>query len=296
MSALAVPFEDALEGQDRYPGGYPTTNESVSAWRFLVKGKRIHRAAGICSGGEIGLLSLLPTVRDQLILVDHSYGSLMYAMQKYLLIKKYGFNRALELLSPIKTQRTEYPYSDPWYKANPVYDYKPNPELAKALKEVSEGLPPQLFATKRYTDPYGRTKTARDYRVEKLGMDGYSCGTVEQLWSFASKSERRRIDAKLDKVLFVHGGFQQLKDRGPFDLFYLSNAHTSGNGNNTTPDLNTVTECMRDKGWVIATKLYSSSKPSSWKEVDQIKYNDERIERQDYHINSWSYYLYQVHK
>lgn len=289
MSALAIPFEDALEGRDPYPGGYPTTNESVTAWRYFVKGKRIHRAAGICSGGEIGLLSILPTVRDELILVDHSYGSLMYAMQKYLLIKKYGFDKALELLAPIKTKETRYPYNhDPYYIRNPVFRSEPNPNLGKALKEVSKNLPPQILQ--------GSTRRGSFYRTERLGMDGHNCRAIEDQWKFTNACERRRIAAKLDKVLFVHGGFQQLKDRGPFDLFYLSNAHYSGNGNKENPDLSTVTECMRDGGWIIATRVYTHSKPSNWHEVDQIGYNDKRVRKVDGNVNSWNYCLYQVRK
>lgn len=289
MRALAIPFEDALEGQDPYPGGYPTTNESVTAWRYFVKGKRIRRAAGICSGGEIGLLSILPTVRDELILVDHSYGSLMYAMQKYLLIKKHGFDKALELLTPVKTKVTSYPYDhDLYYKKNPVFHSDPNPDLEKALKEVSKDLPPQISQ--------GATRQGSFYRTERLGRDGNNCRAIEDQWKFTNAYERWRIAAKLDKVLFVHGGFQQLKDRGPFDLFYLSNAHYSGNGNKGQPDLSTVTECMRDGGWIIATTIYAQAKPKTWHEVDRISYNDKRVRKADGNINSWTYTLYQVRK
>lgn len=84
MSSLA--YEDVNEFDPRWP--FSTTNEDVTLWQEILKDVDIHDAAAICSGGEIGLFLLLPRISSRLVLVDHSYESLYYALVKYILLKE----------------------------------------------------------------------------------------------------------------------------------------------------------------------------------------------------------------
>jgi hypothetical protein len=89
-------FED-LHPYDAYTG-YMVPNEESQVWRDLIKNIPVNRAAGICSSGEIGLFSLLPHVREELVLVDHSYRSLAIAMAKYLILQELGAKKTRKLL------------------------------------------------------------------------------------------------------------------------------------------------------------------------------------------------------
>ena len=100
MSTVETPPKLKFESHlDKSLGvGYVFPNEDVGRWRELVKGKRIKRAAAICSGGEVGFFALLPTVKDELVLIDHNKASLYYALVKYLLLRKHGYAGVVKLL------------------------------------------------------------------------------------------------------------------------------------------------------------------------------------------------------
>src|SRR4051812_49342641 len=98
MSALALKFESI--SPDKHVATYATTNENVGTIHDLIKGKDIKRAAGICSGGEIGFFSMLPHVKEELILVDHSFKNMTFALTKYLLIAEFGWAKTRRLFTP----------------------------------------------------------------------------------------------------------------------------------------------------------------------------------------------------
>lgn len=85
---MILQFEDIHEYAEQE--FYYSPNESVLEWRELLKDIHVSRAAGICSSGEVGLLTVLPCVEDELLLVDHSYNSLHVAVTKYLLLQEVG--------------------------------------------------------------------------------------------------------------------------------------------------------------------------------------------------------------
>lgn len=300
MSSVALRFEDILEGQDRYPSGYVCPNENIAVWREFAKGKKINRAAGICSGGEVGLLSLLPYVKEELVLVDHSYGSLRYAIQKYLLIQRFGLTKAIELLN----------CRDAWVQVErrgtynyPYYDWVENKEseLSKAIQAIEEDMPPALLAS-RAVDKYGRPTHPRSRSGLLSSTTNAYRETMQAMWKGLGPYQRRMVTSKLDKVLFVHGDFQALKDKGPFDLFYLSNAHSGSNGNLSTPVLSTVTEAMNDGGWVLCTTPTRSALRKGWNLVKKVNVHESRYDKRyasggtDLDIIGWQYYLYQIDK
>lgn len=96
-------FEDKHE----YSAGgyYWVPNEELSIWRQFLRDIPINRAAGICSGGEVGLFGLLTHVRKELVLVDHSYASLGIAMLKYQALRELGWQRTQELFTCADTTK-----------------------------------------------------------------------------------------------------------------------------------------------------------------------------------------------
>lgn len=95
MSSLH--FEDLHEFKGN-GDSYAITNEGLAEWAELFEGLEVSRAAGICSSGEVGLLTILPHVKDELVLIDHSYDSLRWAMLKYLLLQEVGADETHRLL------------------------------------------------------------------------------------------------------------------------------------------------------------------------------------------------------
>lgn len=204
MSALAY---EAVPKTLDCKSYYPAPNEDVELWRSMVKGLRVERAAAICSGGEVGLLALLPTVRRELVLIDHSRRSLLVAMLKHLLIRQRGATEVRELLGK--------------------GSYK---DIKAALTAVKDGLPPDLLAIynrmgndpRKYGDeiePFGARDdwySAKPSYKPHPGLQKYWCAVPVRLV--------QRSGAKLGKVSFIHGDMKVLAERGKFNLIYLSNA------------------------------------------------------------------------
>lgn len=213
MSALA--YEAVPETRD-CKSFYPASNEDVELWRSMVKGLRVERAAAICSGGEVGLLALLPTVRRELVLIDHSRRSLLVAMLKHLLIRQRGATEVRELLG-------KGSYED----------------IKAALTAVKDGLPPDLLAIYNRmgngprelgneTEPFGARVdwySAKPSYKPHPGLQRYWCAVPVRLV--------QRSGAKLGKVSFIHGDMKMLAERGKFNLIYLSNAFNHASVTNT---------------------------------------------------------------
>lgn len=200
MGALA--FEAAPNVRDA-SGYYAAPNEDVVIWRHFLKGKRIERAAGICSSGEVGLFAMLPTVRRELVLVDHSRRSLSIAMLKYLLIRELGAKQAHALLTCNKFS-----------------------EVAKALGEVKAGLPDPIRQT------YERMESGYDYSSNPFKgshyhrtAEGVPNASIKTHWNQIPMRLIERSGTKLGKVSFIHGDMKALAERKhKFDALYLSNA------------------------------------------------------------------------
>jgi SAM-dependent methyltransferase len=198
---VAVRFEDVHD----FPGNhdyYAVPNERLSKWQELVQGLRVYRAAGICSGGEVGLFALLPIVRSSLTLVDHSYRSLYYAMVKYLALEKYGAEETYRRLT------------------NATHE-----DLKRLAAEVEADLPEAVRGV-------WKTRTRHDYdyydnrpRVVEPGEPFTRKGTsVPSFWRKQKPDPLVRSCKKLSRVTFMHGDLSDLTKRGQFDLIYLSNA------------------------------------------------------------------------
>lgn len=117
---------------------YAVVNESIAVWRKLLDGISVERAASICSGGEVSFFSILPCVEKELVLIDHAYGSLYYAIGKYGIIETQGAEKAYELYT-----------QDVFTK-----------EVEDGIIEANKGLP---TANPRHR--YGGTSTGRVWRT-----------------------------------------------------------------------------------------------------------------------------------
>lgn len=204
-------------------GHYAVPNEGTIAWNQLLQGLRIHRAAGICSSGEVGFFAILPLVRKELVLVDHSLQSLQVAMVKYALLQRYT---AAEVLRMFKT-------------GNAI-------EIGEAVEGVKNLLPPGVreaftISKRNYNDARDAwlcsTKEADQgtshYYSSNFDPVAYADSedrrAVALLWAQFSEELVKKAKEKADRVRFVHGDLRDLKDTGKFNLIYLSNAleHTS---------------------------------------------------------------------
>ena len=88
-----IRFKDCNEYKG-YNGTYYATNEEPKLFAEFLKDVEVNRAAAICSGGEIGLFVLLPKVKRELVLIDHHYETMSFAMMKWLLIQTVGGKEA----------------------------------------------------------------------------------------------------------------------------------------------------------------------------------------------------------
>lgn len=255
MSVLQ--FEDLTnyDGQS----GYVCPNEDVSIWRDFVKGRRIDRAGAICSGGEVGFFALLPTVRQELALIDHSYASLSYAMLKYMILCERGWKDTQRLFSS-SSHRTE---------------------LEAIITALLDRLPASVLGGSDHLD-YSYTKGRVGVRL----TGGSS--VMRQMWSEVTPSVASSFYSKLGKVRFIHGDMKALAGYEPFDLFYMSNAHDGGNGNRSMPMLEDIQRALKPGGLVLSTHIPAGQKPDGWTLLDS------RRTGSNYVGGSWIYELHQV--
>lgn len=194
-------FEDLYTEWDRADDYYRATNEDPLVWRDLVRGLRVNYAGAICSGGEVGFFALLPTVRKELVLIDHSYKSMSFAMIKYLLLQRLGAERTRQLL-------TETPF--------------PSSELQAEVTALKDVMPEKIRHAFEYLEGRGHGGLRERY-------DDPARGIIPDHWSKLPSELITVAAKKLDKVVFAHGDLSDLRKWGGFDLLYLSNAfeHTS---------------------------------------------------------------------
>lgn len=208
---MSVVFED-IHPFNAGPG-YFTPNENVSLWRDMVKSLPVNKAAGICSSGEVAFFSMLPSVKVELTLVDHSYTSLFYAIVKYLVVKEKGSEKAVEL-----------------------FNRENRPELKKVVEELEHLLPVPLKNGNSYFQGFW------DY-----GSD------LGDLWRSFSSKDTKKVEQKLGKVRFIHGDLTDLNQYGKYGLLYISNAHQHSPRykRNGCLGLEWVKEIVRPGGFVM---------------------------------------------
>lgn len=285
MSALAVEPGLTLQFEDAhtFPGNqdfYAVPNEAPERWDQLLQGLRFHNVGGICSGGEVGLFSLLPLAQRKLVLVDHSYKSMYFALVKYLTLAKYGPEEAYKRL-------TDYPSYVSWE----VSEQKK--AAFTALAAEFDGVIPAAFheAWNRGRDYYSHRQQHPAAAYFASRADG-----VASFWSRQSPGKVIKTCAKLGKIQFVHGDLTDLAKFGRFGLLYLSNALESNHRNRdrtmSIPDK--VAACLKPDGYVCTTHSASRYErvkyPENWELVNKASATDRFAGE-----TGWTYNLFQVH-
>jgi hypothetical protein len=156
---------------------------------------------------------------------------------------------------------------------------------------VAKGVPDEF---RKGADRYNSwsNKTYLHRAIDSLARAENRWGRVEVngIWSKVSPDIGKRFAEKLDKVRFIHGDMQALKEYGPFDLFYASNALQGGNGNVRTPLKSKIHDVMKKGGFVVTAGAASHS---GWKSISSEhrspSYGDPFTG-----TLSWSYHLYEV--
>jgi SAM-dependent methyltransferase len=248
----------------------------MDKWAEFLQGLRPHRAAGICSGGEVGFFNLLLHAQREVVLVDHSYKSLYFAMVKYLALQKYG----PDVYERITKATTEA-------------------EFRALAEEFEDALPPKVrtaFLHRGRYDVHGYLIPSRS--PEATGVSAFASRRrdIQDVWSRLPKERVVKSCARLHKVTFLHGDLTDLATKGTFGLLYLSNAleHISGKTRNY-PVVQEIEKVVRPGGHVILSHRYNDSiydkrpGPDHWEQV-----NEAAIHSQGVAQLRWCYKLYRI--
>lgn len=245
------------------PGHYNCPNEDTRCWREGIKGMVLFRAAGICSGGEVGFFSILPAVRRKLVLVDHSYLSLHVAITKYLVLAAHG---------PKETYR--------------LFTKASHEELLKVVQAVEGDLPDAvrncpglevgrggIYTSRNYGDwrapnpkshnnrriEVYNTKTHRYEMKDNPNYPVYVPGfnKIQRHWNrHITLDLVQKAYKKLHLVKFIHGDLRDIAEDGPYGLIYLSNALEHSNRDGQRPALLDHVRPSLRKGGVLVTAGY----------------------------------------
>jgi hypothetical protein len=199
---VAVPFEEINEYNG--PSGYKVTNESLEIWKAVLGDISVERGTGICSAGEVGFFGLLPHVTKELLLFDHAYASMYHAIGKYHLIEEHGSKKAYKLLSSGDSAA-----------------------LTPIFAEGNKDLPTSKEKAVNDNSYYARYYTSDPYYTRTAAGD-----ELKRCFAEITQQDVSEFRANRDKVKILHGDINDLVERGPFDLVYMSNAleYTGRNG------------------------------------------------------------------
>lgn len=230
-------FKDVHPSNKTSGGVYKATNESMQAFHDLLGDLKFDRVAGICSAGEIGLFVLLPRVKRQLTLIDHSYATMAFALLKVMLIKEVGGRRAHELITK---SATGYDYYE--REQSPTSN-KEGTELYRLINTLHKRLPESVRTA-------GSDARFPDTFVNRYGrVHSY----IKAEWSKLKPEQVEEAEKKLDLVEFVHGDISDLSKRRPYDLLYLSNAmQYAGRKGYIIPE-KLIPACVKPGGYVMLT-------------------------------------------
>lgn len=173
-----------------YHDGYVFPNESMLALKQHVAGRKLRKAGGICSGGEVPLTVLLPNYTGPVVAVDHSLHSLYAAMTKALMLEKLTTQELHKLLGLNQDQELEAAWKQ--------FQNDLLAELPKALRP----------AFQKVANPY------------------VSLNSFQRYWMPPNLSveELNTARERLENLTFVYGDLTALTKFGKFQVVYLSNA------------------------------------------------------------------------
>lgn len=214
---LTPKFEDV---HPAYDGGttFYVTNEAGEIFRDMLAGKRFQRGAGIASAGEMPLFMLLPLC-DEVVSVDHTYGSLAMAYAKALLLRDLGAEGCKALLLEKSFQ-----------------------EFIQALNTIRAEMP-EVLQKHLYTTPA--------YQYSGLTYSQWS--DIRREWAIIPLTLMKRTRRRLSKLTFIHGDIRDLK--GPFDVLYVSNAFDKNTRTGKCATAAEVVPLLKEEGLLLTTNI-----------------------------------------
>lgn len=185
---------------------YARSNESIAQWDEALGDIKVDNVAGIASGGEVSYFAMLPRANKRMVMIDHSYGSLYYALAKYALIEKMTCK-----------------------EVHALFTTEGVTAIGKALEGVDVPLPPERT-------PKSVIKQYAVYDWRWAGQSLHTC------WRHIPEEKVTHLKRNRHKIEFIHGDINDLVDRGQFDLLYLSNAldYVGRNGNGSKFELDKI--------------------------------------------------------
>lgn len=199
---------------------YQCTNEEPETFNKLLDQYlpgTFKKVGAIASGGEVSFFCLMPRAQEYVV-IDHYIGSLRVFCTKLTLLQHLGPEKCKKLLCPTSS----------W---GPKYD-EDCKTLSEAVFGVQERLPKEL-QTEASKTPYMM-----------------SPATTSAEWKRAEEDKLRAAALIGDRTTVVAGDLYDLKDHGPFDLLYISNAHEH-TGINGLPRFERIAELVTPNGHLL---------------------------------------------
>ena len=227
--------------EDRYPNfdgnrAYLHTNEEPDVFRALLmeEGRPLVRTGGICSGGDVPMLALLP-LSQEVVAIDHCYKSLGAAYMKALLLADLGPVLLTDLLR--------------------VSNFS---SIANSMGTLMPQVPSKLQA--------GAESLWKSFTPTSL----YAVETMYKHWvTNTPQSVLKDAYDKLDRIKFVHGDLRDLD--GQFDIVYTSNAQDHDGRHGFTRRDNLVHILSQGGGLMTAGPYYQEPPSSDWKIVKSVR-------------------------
>lgn len=247
-----------MKFEDVHPAYVPTgeqyivTNEEPDIHRLLLRSRTIKRAVAIAGGGEVSLFVLLPRVRKELVVVDHSYAALAAFYTKAFLLEQMGPKALRDLIIN-----------------------KPLAEWVKATDSVLPQLPEPLG---KYV---GEASSKTDYTHANKLRGTNTHVNLRKEWFYADEKALSLAVKKLHKLTLIHGDLTDIKDKGPFDFLYLSNA-----AEHFGRSMKKLTQAELDPMLAPNSLVLTANKPygAQWKWKELSNFNGIR--------GHWHYYLF----
>lgn len=225
-------------------GGHIVTNEEPELIRELLGslGRKFKLGGGICSGGEVAFMSLMPFC-EQTVLVDHGLNACASAYYKATLLSEMGAKRFRDMI--VRGNAFELVM-------------KGSKLLARLQKDKSF---PKFAGIQAF--PKGPADSTACLSFNTLTA-------MQREYFYTPPSVLRQTRAKLDTLTIAHGDLLDLQEFGKFDLMYLSNAfgHTGRNGQPTLAK--SVTPLMADGGIALSTQVLTGVLPKGWTELTRF--------------------------
>lgn len=241
--------------------GYTVTNEEIPCHLELLAQipDEVERGLGICSAGEVSMIACLPQVRNEMVLVDHSYKSLFWATLKYALLERSGWARGLAYLREGVTSAT--------------------------IQRAVDDMPPELTARSG--------NLAASYTYEGSEMQSIWRSLPDELVRRAVERFERVRFAHADLTdLIDRGPFDLLYLSNAMEHV---NRHRTGSWESTVNsiDVELLTRLLRPGAYVIETRCGRHSRPPEPNMLDERFTLVHTLTKKASWIN-WTYKLFQV--